>query len=428
MADVLRHREFRYLAIGVTMSRVGDAMSFVVIAWLALSIGGPAAVGMVVFAGGVVTALGAPVIGYLLDVLGLRRLMLLDNLIRGLLMVALAGLVHTGGARLWHLLVFAVLSALLAPATEIGHSVAVPVLLKSRELDAANRLLSASWDIAAWIGPAVAGFGIEIIGSPSVLLIDAATFFVMALVALVMPGRLEHDDGADAGRPSTTIGRLLGGFAILWRLRPAAVLTLIGVAHLFLGGMYEVFLPAFNKITLEESAATYGLLVSISGGASLLGTLALTPLLTRLGYGPALVLVLAVRGLAALPLAFIGSWGLAAFFVALAAMPDGSYYPLARTVGQRIIPPSVRGRVQGAGAALGVAGWPLGAAVGGLLMATTGPPATAVVMALGYLPLAVLILLTPALRRHAVPDEPPEASVREEALVTSSPSTHHFSE
>lgn len=164
-------------------------------------------------------------IGYLMDVLGLRVLLLVDNAIRGLLMVGLAAVVHTGHARLGYLVVFAILSALLSPATELGQNVAVPTLLESSELDAANRLLSASSDIAAWIGHAIAGVGIDLLGSAAVLLVDASTFFAMALVALTMPGRADRDEAAQAEQPGSVLGRLLSGFRILWQLRPVAIMT-----------------------------------------------------------------------------------------------------------------------------------------------------------------------------------------------------------
>jgi MFS family permease len=421
LTDVLRQRTFRLLFIGVTTSRIGDAMTFVVLTWLALNLGGPRAVGLVVFIGGCVTPISAPLIGHLLDRLGLRLLMLVDNLTRGLLMVVLAGLVHSGHVRLAHIVVFSVLSALLSPATELGQDVAVPAMLKSREFDAANRLLAASWDISAWIGPAIAGFGIEVIGSALVLLLDASTFFVMAFVALRMPGRAATR-ADDEPEQHGSLRRLLSGFVLLWRLRPVAVMTLVGVANLFLGGMMEVFLPAYNKLTLHQGAAAYGLLISAAGAMCLLGTLALTPLAVRLGYGPGLIVVLVARGLAVLPLAFVGSWGLAVLFIAIAAVPDGCFFPMSRTVQQRLIPPGVRGRVQGAKGALNVLGFPLGGAVSGLLLATWGPPTTAIVMGLGYLPLALAIVLTPQIMRHVAPadPDPPEADGRPE-LIASAP-------
>jgi MFS family permease len=402
--DVLHRRTFRYLFVGVTFSRVGDAMTLIVLSWIALGIGGPRAVGLVTFAGGFVYPLSAPLMGYLLDKLGLRILLLTDNLTRGILMLGLAALVQRGHVRLEYLIAFAVLSGLLSPATELGQNVAVPTLLESGELDAANRLLVSSWEIAASLGPAFAGVAIGLIGSASVLFVDAGTFFVMALVALAMPGRPDPSEKDDTDTAGGMVSRLLSGFRVFWRLRPVAILTIVGVANLFLGGMMEVFLPAFNKLTLHQGPGQYGLLVSLAGAACLCGTLFLSRIAIRLGYGPGLVAVLAVRGIAILPLAFVGSWGLAAVFVAIAALPDGGFAPLSYSIQQRLIPAHMRGRVQGAKATLSLAGWPLGCAVGGVLFSAIGAHSVVALMAIGYLPLAVTVLLTPTLMNYSVPN------------------------
>ena len=227
--------------------------------------------------------------------------------------------------------------------------------------------------------------GLDVVGPGPVLFADAGTFFVMALVALAMPGR-------PGQRPPGRDQSLASGFLLLWRLRPVVVITLIGVCDLFLAGLMEVFLPAFSKLTLHQGPAVYGLLVSLAGVTCLIGTLCLTPLVSRLGYGPALMVVLTARGLAVLPIAFAGSWGLAAVFVALASVPDGSFFPISATIRQRLIPCRARGRVAGASGVFTAAGFPLGSAVGGLLIATTGTRVTAAAMALGYLPLAAAVL------------------------------------
>jgi len=410
IVSVLRRRTFRYLFLGVTLSRIGDAMTFVVISWIALGIGGARAVGLVVFLGGVVQPFTAPVIGYLLDTLGLRRLLLVDNLFRGLLMLVLAYLVHVGHVKLWYLAVFAVLSAVLSPATEVGQNVAVPELLNTEELDAANRLLSATWDLSAWFGPAIAGFAIDGLGSAPVLVADAATFLTMALVALAMPGRPDHEE-----TPSGPLSRgLLSGFKLLWTVRPILVMTLAVVGDMFFGGMVEVFLPAFNKLTLHQGAAAYGLMISFAGVASLVGTMLLSTWLTKLGYGRALICGLLLRGLLFAPVAIAGNWALAAIFVAASAVPDGAFFPIARTVQQRLVPKGVRGRVQGAKSTLGVAGFPLGSAIGGLLIGAFGPRPVAVVIALGYLPIALAIQLTP----HIMSGDPVPAEIVDAAVAT----------
>ncbi|MGN6794267.1 MAG: MFS transporter [Streptosporangiaceae bacterium] len=382
---VLGHRSFRRLFAGVTASRIGDAMTFIVITWLALRAGGPRAVGLVAFAGGCAGPVTAPVIGHLIDRLGLRLLMLTDNLARGCLMASMGILLELGIARLGYLVAFAAGAAALSPATELARDVGVPALVGEGQLDAANRLLSSSWDLAAWIGPALAGLAMGVVGPAPVLFIDSATFIAMALVALGMPGRCgQPPTGGDQG--------LAAGFRLLWRLRPVAIITLIGVADLFLAGVMEVFLPAFSKLTLHEGPAVYGLLVSLAGLACLAGTLFLTPLVSRLGYGSALIVVLAVRGLAVLPIALAGSWWLAAVLVSLAAVPDGSFFPISATIRQRLIPAQERGKVAGASGALGAAGFPLGSAVGGLLIAAAGTRFTAAAMAFGYVSLAAAVL------------------------------------
>jgi predicted MFS family arabinose efflux permease len=393
MWGLLKRRDFRGLYLGMTFSRIGDTMTFVVISWIALNAGGPRAVGLVVFAGGAVTPFSGPVIGQLLDRFGLRLMMLGDNLGRGLLMLGLAGLVSSGHVRVDYLIAFSIAAAALSPATELGQGMAIPMILGSEDLESANMLMSSSWDLAAWLGPGFAGLAMNLIGYTPVLLIDATTFFLMAAAGTLMPGRQEQP-GEEANEPGSALGRLFLGFRLLWQLRTCLVLTLVALGDLFLGGMMEAYLPAFSKLAVHGGPATYGLLVSLAGVGCLCGTMLLTPVVIRLGYARALVVVLAARGLLILPLAAAGSWWLAIVILLVASVPDGSFFPITRTVQQRLIPAEYRGRVAGAKSALGVAGFPLGAAAAGLLVAGIGTGPTAVVMGLGYLPLALLVGLT----------------------------------
>jgi MFS family permease len=230
------------------------------------------------------------------------------------------------------------------------------------------------------------------------LLTDALTFLVMAAIARLMPGRPQNAGAADVAALSGPAG-LLAGFRLLWQLRPVAVLTAVSVGVLFLHGMTEVFLPAFSKLTLHQGPAQYGLLVSTAEVASLGGTLLLAPLAGRVGPGPALAAMLAARGLAILPLAFAGSWALGVTLASAAAVPEGAVFPVLAATTQRLIPAAVRGRVQGAAGALGAAGFPLGSALGGVLVAAAGSRITAIVMAAGYLPLTAAVITARQLRR-----------------------------
>ena len=63
----------------------------------------------------------------------------------------------------------------------------VPRLVADDELDAADSLLSANWELAGIAGPAVAGLIVATVGAPLALLLDAGSFAVMTAVCLSLP-------------------------------------------------------------------------------------------------------------------------------------------------------------------------------------------------------------------------------------------------
>jgi MFS family permease len=84
---LLRDRPFALLWTGATISILGDALTWVSLVWLTLDLGGSAVqVGILAacYTGPVVV--GGLVAGILLDRFDRRRLLIADNLIRGLAM------------------------------------------------------------------------------------------------------------------------------------------------------------------------------------------------------------------------------------------------------------------------------------------------------------------------------------------------------
>lgn len=79
------------------------------------------------------------------------------------------------------------MSALLSSVTEVAEAALVPRLVDDDQLDAANSLLSANWELAAIAVPAVAGLIVATIGAPFALALDAASFAVMAAICLSLP-------------------------------------------------------------------------------------------------------------------------------------------------------------------------------------------------------------------------------------------------
>lgn len=142
-------------------------MSLVALIWVTLQNFGAALVGLVLLVSASPTLAAAPVAGVVVDRLGVRRAVVLDNSIRCLAAAVLAGVLWTGATSVPVLLAYAVLAGLTGPITEVAVDTATPAVVADEELDRANILLSTVWDLADLTGPVAAGLLIDAFGVPS---------------------------------------------------------------------------------------------------------------------------------------------------------------------------------------------------------------------------------------------------------------------
>lgn len=348
---------FRRLFVGMTFSRTGDAMSQVALIWVTLQHFGSTMVGLVLLVSAAPTLVAAPVAGAVVDRLGIRLAVVVDNLIRFFAATVLAGALFAGVISVPMLLGYAVLSGLTGPITEIAVDTATPNVVVDDELDRANILLSMVWDLADLVGPAAAGLLIDAFGVPVVFVLDAVTFLGMAALVPDVPRPVpvpETDLNASAQRRG-----LSSGFRLLFTSYRASLwLALISVFMLAVAGAQEVIYPVLVSQRLGADATAYGLFVSICGAASLLGTLLLAQRATRWLPHHALAATIAARGAFLIPLGLARSYPAAASYAAASTLATGPFYPLCRTVQQRLVPPHDRARVTGARSAFGVLGYP----------------------------------------------------------------------
>lgn len=390
---------FRRFWLGVMLSRTGDQFTVVAVSWFVLDISGPGALGLVFACFGLPALAGGPVAGRLLDRYQPRVVMAVDNAGRAVL-VALVPLLHwLGVLDIWHVCLVALACGILSPVTEVGEGTLVPELVANEDLERANSLVSANWEVAALAGPVTAGVLVGWLGAPVTLLLDSATFLAMVCVALSLPRLVRGADEAGDATPARSsveaLRETFSGFTLLWRTKAVGFLVLLAVTVLLLEGVREVLFPVFARGALGSGAAGYGMLVSALGLGSLLGLAVLGALTRRFSPGVALGGILILGGAAFAPLAFAGSLTVAIAVVFVAGTALSPFYVVNRSASQRMIPDHLRGRVLGAGASLGAAGFPLGSAFGGLLLA--GFSASSVIL-LSSLALACLGTTAFALR------------------------------
>src|SRR5688572_14135624 len=363
---------FGRLWMGRLLSLFGDAFTMIALSWFVLQ-----ATGSGTATAGILLTLQLPailtgmVIGSLIDRFQPRTIMTIDNGLRTLIVGSIPLLYWSGLLELWLLFLLTFLAGMLVPATEVGSRSILPELVEDQDLDAANMLWSFTTNLSLVVGPAVAGLLVASFGGPSVLLIDAATFAVMAIIALTLPAVRRGEPSVQA-RLSERLG-----LRQLWDLKVVRYTTLLSLVFFFSYGPLEAALPLYSDAVLQTDARGYGLLWSALAVGALIGTLSSTTLSRRLRSGVALPLIALLWGISLLPLVFTDDLWFACGFLLLGGLMWGPYTPMETTLLQRNVPKTQLGRVFGARSTLLTGGSPLGLAIGGILLAFV--PSTSVI-------------------------------------------------
>ena len=393
-----RYPAFGRLWVGRSISLFGDAFTLIALPWFVLQVtDSGTATASILLTLQFPAILTSMVIGALIDRFQPRAIITIDNGLRALIIGLIPILYWFGLLELWLLFLLTFLAGMLVPATEVGARSVLPELVEDQDLDAANMLWSFSLNLSLVLGPAVAGLLVASFGGPSVLLIDAVTFAVMAFVAVTIPNVERSKSSAQAPLSE----RL--GLRQLWDMKVVRYTTLLSLVFFFSYGPLEAAMPLYSDAILQTDARGYGLLWSALAVGALIGTLSSTTLSRRLRLGVALPLIALLWGASLLPMAFTNKLWLACGLLLLGGLMWGPYTPMETTLLQRNVPKEQLGRVFGARSTLLTGGSPLGLAVGGILLAFV--PATSVIAfsAIACILVGWVGLMSPAFRDMSLP-------------------------
>jgi MFS family permease len=393
-----RYPAFGRLWIGRSISLFGDAFTLIALPWFVLQVTGSGTA-----TAGILLTLQLPVlltsmvIGSLVDRFQPRAIITIDNGLRTLIIGLIPMLYWFNVLELWLVFLLTFLAAMLKPATEVGARSILPDLVQDEDLDAANMLWSFSDNLSLVIGPAAAGILVASFGGPSVLLIDAGTFAVMAIMAVTLP-TIKRSNALTQVPISEHLG-----LRQLWGMKVVRYTTLLSLVFFLSYSPLEAALPLYSNAVLQTDARGYGLLWSALAGGALIGTLSSTTLSRRMRLGVALPLIAFLWGASLLPMAFTNNLWLACGLLFLGGLMWGPYTPMETTLLQRNVPKAQLGRVFGARSTLLIGGSPLGLAIGGMLLAFV--PSTVVIALSAFACILVGLsgLASPAFRGLPLP-------------------------
>ena len=267
----LRHRDFRILWTGMTVSLVGDGIFLIAIAWESYALwNAPAALSIVSIGMTVPTIAFLLVGGVVSDRHDRRLVMAWADGLRALAVGAVAALVLAGALRFWELVALVALygvgTAFFTPAFEA----VVPQLLPDEDLPQANALDQFVRPLALRLVGPVAGGGLVAASAGVAFAVDAASF--AATLAAVLAIRPRTAAATDV-HPSTSAALKQGLRFVRRRAWLWGTLVSAGIAYLVFLGPAEVLLPFVVKNDLHGSAGTLGLVLA-AGGVGAIGAAA----------------------------------------------------------------------------------------------------------------------------------------------------------
>ncbi|HEX7167173.1 MAG TPA: MFS transporter [Acidimicrobiales bacterium] len=368
---------FFRLWLAQVMSSLGDWIGFVAITALAARIAGggspEAAVGLVLSARLVPGFFLAPVAGVLVDRWNRRRVMVVCDVGRGLVLATLPWVRTIPGLVVVSLLL-EVFTLLWSPAKEAS----VPRLVPERYLPTANSLslvaAYGTFPIGSALFAALAGVakflarydaleGLEVDQEFVAIYFDVGTFLLSALIisTLALPrGRPSRSAGPAGSAAAAVAARsparrgldfgqawrdLREGFSFIGH-NPIVRAVMLSIATgLVGGGMLVPLGPAFARETLGGGSASFGLLLTAMGLGVATGIVGLSVVQRHLPHERVFLFAVFGCGASILVGASLGDIRGVLAFVALLGVCAGAVYVLGFTILQTNVEDALRGRI-----------------------------------------------------------------------------------
>ena len=269
----LRHRNFRLFAAGQTVSLIGTWMTRLATSWLVWRLTHSGLMlGVVGFAGLIMTFVLAPFAGVLIERMDRRKLLVWTQALAAVQSLALAGLTLAGLITIHEVIALSVMQGLINAFDMPGRqSFLVQMVQERADLGNAIAINSSMVNAARLVGPALAGLVIAWVGEGWCFAIDGLSYF--AVIASLLMMRVKR---AQMQRATLSLlEQMKEGWAYVSTFRPVRTILLLFALLSLMGWPFMVLLPIFAASVLHGGPHTLGFLTGASGVGALISAASL---------------------------------------------------------------------------------------------------------------------------------------------------------
>jgi len=298
----LKYRNYRLFFAGQSISLVGTWMQIIAISWLVYSLTNSALLlGLVGFFSQIPSFFLSPFAGVFIDRWNRHRILVVTQVLSMIQAFVLAFLTLTGTINIVSIILLSlslgIINAFDMPAQQ---AFVIEMVEKKEDLPNAIALNSSLVNVARFIGPAVAGLLVAVVGEGYCFLINAVSYIAVIIALLAMkiskpPKRV---------RTNNITKEIKDGFKYSFGFAPIrSILLLLGLVSL-IGMPYLVLMPMFAKDILQGGAHTLGFLMAAAGVGALTGGIYLASRKSVVGLWKILTIATAIFGVGLIIFAF----------------------------------------------------------------------------------------------------------------------------
>jgi MFS family permease len=375
--SALRHRNFQLFFVGQSISVIGTWMMRLATSWLVYRLTHSALLlGIVAFAGQIVTSALAPFAGVWVERLDRRKLLVWTQVAAAVQSLVMAALTLAHVITIWEIIVLATLQGLVnafdMPARQ---AFLVQMVEDRKDLGNAIAINSSMNNGARLIGPAVAGLVIAAVGEGWCFLIDGVSYFAVIVSLLLMrikPMDLRRQTGS-------MLQQMREGWDYVRTFRPIRTILLLFALLGLMGMPHAILLPIFAGQVLHGGAHTLGWLSGASGIGALASGLSLAARKSVVGLTRTIQVAAAMFGGALILFGLSHTLWLSLLLMLFAGFGMVQMFSASNTIIQTLVSEDKRGRVMSyyAMAFFGTA--PFGSLLAGALAHRIGAPYTVVI-------------------------------------------------
>lgn len=407
--SVFGDRDFRLLLVGQTTSQFGTQISSLAIPLLAVVVLHASAfqIGLINAASTIAfLVIGLPV-GAWTDRGSRRRFLIISDIARMILFASIPVAAWLGRITVAQLTVVVLMAGIGRVFFDIAYQSYVPTVVGRDRVLAGNSAMEFIRSSGQFAGPALGGLLVSAVGGAMVVLIDAVSFAVSAVMLLAIRIREIPREAAPRSRLRDDVAT--GVAEVLRRPALRAIAAASGLTNFGFAAASAVNIIFMARV-LHLSATKIGMIVAVGAIAVMVGSV-LTPRLSKIiGADRIIWFALAVTS----PLTVLGALARPGPLVALLVLGVAAgefgqivYAITSLSLRQQVTPERLLGRVNATMRVMIMGLFPIGALLGGVVGDWLGARAT--LLLVGLLSCLCPVLLYPALRRHEERDRDHEA-------------------